>query len=35
MREEENVIVEYGDEELKVLLSEAIKEKFIEMLNNE
>lgn len=35
MREEENVIVEYGDEELKVLLSEVIKEKFIEMLNNE
>lgn len=35
MREEENVIVEYGMEDLKCLLADFIKEKLIEMLNQE
>ena len=35
MEEKDNITVEYGNEDLKSLLSELIKEKFIEVLNKE
>ena len=35
MEEKDNITVEYGNEDLKSLLSELIKEKFVEVLNKE
>lgn len=35
MEEKDNITVEYGNEDLKSLLSELIKEKFAEVLNKE